>query len=609
MADKKNIISDLKAGRLPFPMAWLSDHPGKVETILNSLSVVDQARCVLQMRGKQQQDLILLSSQAPAVVRALPVEEVYQMVKEIGEENALPVLSIISTSQLQYIFDVEWWEGHKFLPKSAMAWLDLMDQANDQQILAWFGTEDFDQKVMVLQSLIKVFINEDSPEDHEGVEGLLHFSLDGVHEIFLKVPEAEPILKKLFKVLFSEYQKLYFALMEGVISYMVTPTVETSYRWLLSRNEEKGIPSFEEAQGVYSLLDPEDLKLGIPSLNDFSGGKSSQALAPSYLLADVDPATFLGQCLAMLKNPGRFDTLCWEIVYLANKVMVADRRHLANLEHRRETMGKVLGYINIGLELGASGDIAKGEKILSQTYMQSMFQAGYSAVMRLKWEAEAIIRENGLFVENVVPFGQRDHLAALVARFPQIGVVSLEEDAETNVSWRNLQALQDMVILENFLFQVKFYVRFAKQCLDLSERAIASLGAQAAHPENAEDIDLTVLLLTAFAQYVLFKKVSCEPLTEEAAESFIKIVFMASIYADEPKVVQPDLLQAFRGVLLQTSLAWTAEDEELLDQLLKECMHHLESQLGEVRPPVEWQFTRVFLLKPPAGAKLHLDAE
>lgn len=588
---------------MPFPLAWLKDHPRKVEAILNGLPVIDQARCVLQVRGQQQQDMLLLSSQATAVVRALPAEEVYQMVKEIGEESALPVLSIISTSQLQYIFDVEWWQGHKFLPKSAMNWLELMDHANDQQILAWFGTEDFDQKVMVLQSLIKVFKNEDSPDEHEGVEGLPHFTPDGVHDIFFKVPEAQPVLTKVFKVLFSEYQKLFFALMEGVVSYLVTPTVEISYRWLLSRTEEKGIPSFEEAQGVYSLLDPEDLKLGIPGLNDFSGGASSQALAPSYLLADVDPTTFLGQCLAMLKNPGRFETLCWEIVYLANKVMVADLRNLSNLEHRREIMRKVLGYINIGLELGADGDIAKGENMLSQTYMQSLFQAGYSAVMRLKWEAETIIRENGLFVERVVPLGHRDHLAALVARFPQMGVLSLadEEAAETNVNWRDLQALQDMVILENFLLQVKFYVRFARQCLGLSERAIESLVAQAAHPKNPEDIDLTVLLLTAFAQYALFKKVSCEPLTEEAAESFMKIVFMAAIHADEPKVVQPDLLQAFRDTLLQSSLAWTSQDHEHLDQLLREGTHHLESQLGAVRPPVEWQFTRVFLLKPLTG--------
>ena len=108
---------------------------------------------------------------------------------------------------------------------------------------------------------------------------------------------------------------------------------------------------------------------------------------------------------------------------------------------------------------------------------------------------------------------------------------------------------------------------------------------------------MTVLTLTAYAQYVLFKKVSCEPLTQEAAEAFMKIVFMPSIQPDDPKVAQPDLLQAFRNTLLQSSLAWTAEDQERLDQLLKDCTHHLEAQLGEVRPPVEWQFTRVLLLK------------
>jgi len=357
---------------------------------------------------------------------------------------------------------------------------------------------------------------------------------------------------------------------------------------------------YEEAAGVYSLLDPDSLKLDVPPHEVFEQG-SAYAIAPVHPLADTDPATFFGQCLAMMKNHERVNAICWELMYVANKVMVVDRQDFSHIDIRHEIMRKVLGYINIGLELAAGGDIVKGEKVLSQTYMQSLFQAGYTAVMRLKWEAETIIRENGLFVERVVPFGHRDHLAALVARFPQMGVVSLEEDAKTNVNWRNLQTLQDMVILENFLLQVKFYVRFAKQCLGLSERTVESLVSEAAYPENADDIDLTVLILTAFARFVLFKKVSCEPLAKEAAESFMKIVFMAAIYADEPKIVQPDLLEAFRGELLGPSLAWTTQDKEYFDQLLKECTAHLESQLGEVRPPVDWQFTRVLLVKSQAG--------
>ena len=74
-----------------------------------------------------------------------------------------------------------------------------------------------------------------------------------------------------------------------------------------------------------------DLLVGIPELQDFGGGEPSKALAPGYLLSDVDPATFLGQCLGMLKNPERFDTLCWEIVYLANKVTVADQKDFSSL--------------------------------------------------------------------------------------------------------------------------------------------------------------------------------------------------------------------------------------------------------------------------------------
>jgi Family of unknown function (DUF6178) len=601
MTGKEDINPIPPLEKFPFPLEWIKSNPNKVEEALSRMSIPEQVWCVQSLRGKDQMDLLILSSQAEQVVRLLPEEDIYFMVKEVGEEDALPVLAIISDKQLQYLFDMEWWRGDKFLPQKAMDWLQWVEKANDRQLLHWLLTEDFDQKVMVLQSLIKVFKKDEMTDQYEGVEGLEHFSLDGVFDIFLKVPDAASLLKNLFKLLYSEHQEVFYALMEAVIWYQVTPTVETAYRGWQARVEEKGILSFDEAVEVYSLLDVDSLRQEVPSHEVFANPELPYAVAPVHPLVDTDPSTFFGQCLAMMKNHERVSAICWELMYLANKVMVADRQEFSNMDSHHETMRKVLGYINIGLELGAGGDIAKGESLLNQTWIQSLFQIGYAGIMRLKWEGEKLIKEHSVLLEYLLSPGYMDHLAASMARFPKIGVMLTEEteEVETNIQWRNLESLQDIQVLENFLNLARFYVRFARQSLDLSLEKIQQFLEEARFPASKEELDVKVLTLTALARFTLFKEIECQPLLSEGGSSFLQTIFHVGIYQDESKIVNEDILQAFRERLLETSLAWTPEDKERLDHLLQECVHTLQAQFGRVdsSKKIEWQFTRGLLLK------------
>ncbi len=599
MTRKKDINSPLE--NFPFPLKWIKSDPHKVEEALSRMSIPEQVRCVQSLRGKEQMDLLTLSNHAVPVARLLPEEDIYFMVKDVGEEDALPVLAIISEKQVQYLFDMEWWRGDKFLPHKAMYWLRLMEKANDQQLLHWILTEDFDQKVMVMQSLIKVFKNDEMTDQYDGVEELEHFTLDGVFDIYLKVEDAAPLLKNLFKLLYAEDQKIFFSLMEGVIWYPVTPTVETAYRWWRTRVEEKGVLSYDEAIEVYSLLDVDSLRLETPSHEVFVDPEAPYAVAPVHPLTDTDSSTFFGQCLAMMKNHGRVNAICGELMYLANKVMVADQQEFGDMDSHHETMRKVLGYINIGLELGAGGDIAKGESLLNQTWMQSLFQVGYAGIMRLKWEGEKLIKENGILLEYLLTPGYMDHLAGSMTRFPKIGVMRMEEaeEAETNVQWRNLESLNDIQVLENFLILARFHVRFARQSLDLSLEKIQQFLEEARSPANKEDLDIITLTLTALARFTLFKEIECQPLLPEGARSFLQAIFHIGIYQDESKVVNEDILQAFRERLLETSLAWTSEDKEQLDQLLQTCVETLQSQYGRLDPSkkIEWKFTKGLLLK------------
>jgi hypothetical protein len=589
MIDKlHNKITFSNEEALPFPTDWIKTQPRKVEDILSEMSVEEQVRCILGLDPQLQQNLLMLSQQAVEVTQSLPVEEVYNLIKEIGREDSLLVLSMASPDQLQYFFDVEWWQGDKFQPKRALDWIILLDQCQDPETLGWFLNEDFDQKVLLLQAFLKVFKKDEMTDSYEGVEGLEHFTPDGVYDIFFKVESSKEI-RKLLLLLAEKDSGLLYNLLEAVIWYPVTPTVEKAYQWRVIRTGERGIPEFKEAMGVYSRLDPETLKLKVPSLEELPS--SQFGYSPQYPLAHLDETLFFTQCLATLNNDKRIEALRWELVCLANKVIVADGLDLSSTDVRQQALRKVLAYINMGLELGAEGDPKKGAALLDQVWIQSFFQVGFEQLRQIRSSASAFIKENGSYVENFISSGDKEKLGALVFRFPQIAEL---HQVENSINWRDPESIKDVQTINNFITRWNFYSRFAKQGLGLTESTFSSSLKGFDYPVTREALNLLTLVSTALARYVLFGQVSCDPLPNVAAKSFLEMIFLPGIFQDESKVCNEDLIVSFEQELLKAPMAWTDSDKACLHELLAECSKNLEAQFGslDLARPIEWKFVQ-----------------
>lgn len=584
-------LESLPFNQLPFPVEWISQNPREVEKLLSAMTVEEQALTVMQCPEEQKQNLLLLSGQAREVVQVIPPEEIYQMIKVIGEEDALTVLSLINEDQLQYIFDLEWWVGDRFQPKRALDWVDLLDKCDEPKTLEWFMTEEFEQKVMLMQALIKVYKQDEMTDSYEGTEGLPHYSPDGVYDIYFTTQNYEPV-KKLLTLLVAAHPSVFNSLMEAVIWYPLTPTVEKAYQWRNSRTSERGIPDMEEALGIYSQIDPESLSLAVPDPLNFQDAEIYQ-LPPQYLLAHADSASFLGQSVSLLQDQSRLDAIHWELTCLANKVMVADQEDPANLDNRKKIIGKVLGYINIGLEIAAQSDSDNGRKLLKRTWMQFLFQAGYHRLMNLKWEAEALLKEQGAFLNLFFTAAEKEQMAALVYRFPQIN------DPRSPLQARDFGTLDDIESMENLLLRFKFKVRFSKHCLDLTTKSMNEYLDESDIPENKSEMDFIAWTTTALARFSLFKEISCRPLLEVAAKSFLELIFLPKVFNEDSKVCNEDIIESFHNQLLLVPMAWTDADKKFLKQEIGLCVQNLETQFGRIDPKseVEWKFTHGLCIK------------
>ncbi|MBT5868578.1 MAG: hypothetical protein HOH38_07065 [Nitrospinaceae bacterium] len=586
MIDNVDKQNSLDSEALPFPVEWLKTEPRKVENILSGLSVEEQVQLILGLDPYLQQDILVLSEKALEVTQALPVEEIYNLITVVGKEDSLLVLSMASSDQLQYFFDVEWWQGDKYQPQRALDWVLMLDQCQDPETLEWFLNEDFDQKVVFFQSMIKVFKKDEMTDSYEGIDGLEHFSPDGVYDIFFKIKDSKAI-RKLILLLIERDQNVLYNLLEAVIWDPVTPTLEQAYQWRLNRTSERGIPELQEAMGIYSRLDPETLKLRVLSRQDIP--MSQFGFAPRYSVAHLEDTLFFARCLDALENKDRTEALRWELVCLTNKVIVADGFDLSSPDARQRALRKTLGYINIGLELGAEGDLKKGVALLDQVWIQSFFQVGYEQLRQVRSSASAFIKENGAYIEHFISPSDKERLGALAFQFPQVAEV-----LDDSFNWRDPESLKDIQTVTDFINRWKFYSRFTRQSLGLSDTAFSSLREEYDYPDTQEALNLITLVATTLAQNVLFGQLSCKPLADVAARSFLGMIFLPNIYPGEAKVCDEDRLVAFEEELLKTPMAWTDEDKACLKELLAECSKNLTAQFGslDLTRPVQWQYVQ-----------------
>ena len=109
MTEKKiPSAKDLTAAQ-HFPISWIKNEPRKVEEILSTLSLEEQTKHVLNLPPHLQRELLALCENAVAITQSLPAEEIYNLIKELGNEESILILSMVSEEQLQFIFDLEWW--------------------------------------------------------------------------------------------------------------------------------------------------------------------------------------------------------------------------------------------------------------------------------------------------------------------------------------------------------------------------------------------------------------------------------------------------------------------------------------------------------------------
>jgi Family of unknown function (DUF6178) len=332
-----------------------------------------------EVPARKRQALILGDPDGKLLTHALPPDELYWTIREIGVDDALDLLKLASPEQREFMLDMELWEGSSFSLTKALEWLAHLVDAGEETVAEQLPLMDIELLLALLIAQISVGGGVgDLTTDDERTASWDH-SFDNLYYITFKDQKHARLVGSFLDIVHRRDHDLYLTLLEGVKNESRLEMEDEAYHLRTGRLAESGFPPREEAVMIYARIDPGSF---VPQREKKFLSRDREADLPVPLRD--------GSLLARaLRHTGSVE-LCQEFTYLVNNALVADDTPFGDAEAMQSLVLRVSGYLTIALESLCGDDEERATGILERESMKRLFQLGHSIVQGLKKRAVSV---------------------------------------------------------------------------------------------------------------------------------------------------------------------------------------------------------------------------
>ncbi len=547
-------------------------------------------------------DKILSARHSAALVHSFPEEDFYLLIQEIGSEDALPLLSLASSKQLNFILDQEIWQKDRINISAATQWFRLILSADPNRFVNWLMQEKIDLLRFYLYKNIKIKVREHDQDPSDFNDD--YFTLDDVFYVKLLdnitglsdhigQEDTEPdviqtgdkelvnqLLERIAAIDHSAYQKI---LMESV-HILPAESEEEAFRWRNIRLSEKGFLPFDEAIGIYQPLRPGELEQIGQKIN-----KSKFAL-DSYNPVPLSPLKMMGRdnifsdALAIIPIDELMNEIQAEFVALCNQIIVADQKSVKNREDLKKIVKKTCGYIIIGLErlIQEEPHLQQAVDLISKYPISQIFKVGFGCALTLKWRAERWVKKNWFSNQGLsLSFWGEEWLGVIGGLL--IKKPLFFDNYQTGVLYREFESMGDIDMSENILTDIIA----VDELLSLSDIKIKS-------PSAYEFLSYKNLILTLWARNYLNINEALIPLTLTEFKRFYKDLWVS----DTIKRTAQHMKTSFLSFLADKTGLTDYEITKQVGQILEHLFNEIENEFGQVPvKDLDPRFIHLFLVK------------
>jgi hypothetical protein len=344
----------------------------------------------LARRGKT----LLEAHNLPEQVAALPPLEAYLIVKELGIDEATPLLQHMTREQVQTCVDLDCWEGDDFSAVECDAWLAAFAQEGPESLARAFFGLDEELQVLFLAASVTVY-DLRSEEEPIIAPGRAHMNTqDGFFTLVATAEEREIEPFVLIEALYRQSIEEVFRLLTAAKWETPTALGEEAFRFRSGRLEDLGFPAPEVAAKLFAPA---------PKAPPAAGGPATPGPVslPALYAAPLTQGCLFTRAMGRIGAAAVLERLEGELVHLVNAAVVAYGDSPRDLAHLADIATRVRDTLSLGLEAVLSPDaplaFADGEDaaeraatVLHTWPLLHLFQRGAAEVRPLHGAARAL---------------------------------------------------------------------------------------------------------------------------------------------------------------------------------------------------------------------------
>jgi len=341
-------------------------------------------------RGYRRIDALLSAEDAAGAVASLSPNEVFELVHEVGFEDAQPLLELATPTQIQGCFDLDGWAKDQLEVAPLKPWLAALLEVGFEKVGQVWSNLDAELRALIFQRQVKVYdvtLEEAPPEDSE--ESIMttpdRFFLLELHGD----EDTQRLVQSLVEDLYRADPDLARHTIMAARSEPPAELEEQSYRWRAGRLADLGYVDFYEALDLFRPLDADKVHIGEGS-QDKLGGEEDATRLPVVVAEEVLGRSFLARAMASIDDPAEATRLETALMVLVNKVLAAGRAKPGQAEVVRRGALYATATLSLGLETVSRGDLARAQQALHTIGLIRLFRVGYTVTAKLARLAQAL---------------------------------------------------------------------------------------------------------------------------------------------------------------------------------------------------------------------------
>jgi hypothetical protein len=340
-------------------------------------------------RGYRKIDALLSQDDAAAAVAALTPGEVFELVHQVGFEDAIDLVHLATPEQIRGCLDIDAWDGDHALTEAMKPWLAGVASAGFEKLGAvWAGLDPELRALWVARNaqIYDLSIGEEIPEDEERPlyqtpDSFFAIALDGEDD-------AQRLTHEILDELYRADQDLARHTIMAARSEPATELEEMSYRWRKGRMADQGYVDFFEALDIFQPLEPDKVHIGEGTHERHAIDEGVRSL-PVAIAEQVIARSFLARAYGRLEAD-EAERVEQALIVLVNRVLAAARVKPGDTDAMARAAEYATATVSLGLETVARGDTARAEQALRTVALTRLFRAGYTALRKLRTLADGL---------------------------------------------------------------------------------------------------------------------------------------------------------------------------------------------------------------------------